>query len=401
MSGPDPKQKRQRLLLIDHTGELGGAERVLLELLAGLENSGFEAWLACSPTGPLQARAAPLARISSLDLSDTVRTLSRETWHANPWHTLWQARALVQEAVRLAFYARRAQIAFIQTNTLKAHVLGALVARLSGKPLVWHLHDLPSARGDTRALLEWAARVKQPRGIIAVSRAVAADLPSGLKTEIRVVHNGLDLQAFDRAAHAPVARERWMQGPGPILGAVSYLIPWKGLDILLRALPLLISVHPQLKLVIAGAPIFQWRDEPQRLQNLAESLGIQAHVYFLGERNDVPSLLQHVDMFVHPARDEPFGRVLIEAMAARRAVVACDAGGVPEVVINGETGTLVNPGDPQALARAILEVLQEPGALRCLGEAGRQRVAEHFTLEKMQTGIIQAWLDWGLGASCP
>jgi glycosyltransferase involved in cell wall biosynthesis len=325
-----------------------------------------------------------------------VRTLSREAWHRQPVRTVWQARTLLGAAWRLVRFVRDKKIDFIQSNTLKTHVLGALVARLSGRPLVWHLHDIPSTRGDTRALLDAAARLSPPHGILAVSRAAAADLPSGLRGRVHVLHNGLDLKAFDRASEETLPHEAWMNRTGPVLGAVSYLIPWKGLDILLEAMPAILAVQPRTQLIIAGAPIFQWQAEPQRLRQLAEALHVAGQVHFLGERDDVPALLRHIDVFVHPARFEPFGRVLLEAMAARKAVVACAAGGVPEVVLSGETGTLVPPGDPQALAEAILALLQAPSTRQALGDAGRSRVAEQFTLKRLQTQLYEAWSHWGL-----
>lgn len=395
LSQPNPP-KPTRVLFLDHTGELGGAERVLLEILEGLDKRVFEAHLACSSAGPLQGLAAPFAELFDLGISDTVRTLSREAWQQRPWQTIWQARAILHEAWKLAAYAKKFQIDFIHSNTLKAHILGSVISRLSRTPLVWHLHDLPSTRGDTRTLLNWAARLGQPRGIIAVSHAAAQDLAPTFRPRLQVVHNGLDIETFDEATRKKSHQEPWQDGPGVILGAVTYLIPWKGLDILLRALPSIIAVHADIKLVIAGTSIFQWREEPDRLTRLAEDLGVNRHVHFLGERNDIPNLMTKFDLFIHPAKFEPFGRVLLEAMAARRAIVACQAGGVPEVVSHGKTGLLVKPNDPQALAGGILELLANDEIRTQMGNEGRIRVQQHFSLEKTRQGVFQAWRDWNL-----
>ena len=382
----------RHVLFLDHTGDLGGAERVLLEIVARLPRQGWRASVACSPEGPLRARVEGLgATVWPLALDEGTRTLSREAWASRPWGVAWAARAMVREALRLARRARAEGVTLVHTNTLKGHVLGTLVGFLTRLPVVWHMHDMPSARGDTRRLLTWAAAWWRPAVIIAVSRAAAADLPPDLQPLAQVVHNGLSLAAFDAEAargHGPVS---WPPGEGPLLAAVSWLIPWKGFDVLLRALPLVLRVRPDARLAIVGAPIFQWRDERARLEHLADSLGLRAHVAFLGARDDVAALLARVDLFVHPALQEPFGRVLLEAMAARRAVVACSAGGVPEIVVPGETGLLVPPGDPEALAGALLTLLRDPERAAAMGEAGRARVLEAFDLDAAVAHLVAAW----------
>jgi glycosyltransferase involved in cell wall biosynthesis len=388
------------VLFVDHTGELGGAERVMLELLAGLPQHGVRATVACSPEGPLRGRVEALGvPVWPLALDEATRTLSREAWASRPWHVAWQARAFGSEALALARRVRQGGISLLHTNTLKGHVLGTLVGRLTGVPVVWHMHDLPSARGDTRRLLAWAAALWRPRAIVSVSHAAAADLPVGLRGLAHVVHNGLSIAAFDAAAAQPVGPVTWPAGSGPLLGAVSWLIPWKGFDVLLRAMPAVLAACPEARLAIVGDAIFQWRDERQRLEALTEALGLSDRVAFLGARDDVAALLPHFDAFVHPARAEPFGRVLLEAMAARRAVVACAAGGVPEVVADGTTGLLVPPGDEQALAAAIVAVLRDSALAAALGQAGRHRVARAFDLGGMVARVVDVWRVAGVAAS--
>ncbi|MEB3329076.1 MAG: glycosyltransferase family 4 protein [Candidatus Sericytochromatia bacterium] len=380
------------VLILDHTGELGGAERVMLEVLERLPAHGVRATVACSPAGPLRARVEALGvPVWPLGLDEAARTLSREAWAAQPWRVAWAARALLRDALALARRARREGVTLLHTNTLKGHLLGTLVGRLTGLPVAWHMHDMPSARGDTRQLLTWAAALWRPACVLAVSRAAAADLPPALQALARVVPNGLDLAAFDEAAARRVAPVAWPPGVGPLLGSVSWLIPWKGFDVLLRAMPRIVAVHPDVRLAIVGDAIFQWRDERARLEALAVELGIASRVAFLGAREDVPALLSCFDVFVHPALQEPFGRVLLEAMAARRAVVACEAGGVPEVVVPGETALLVPPGEVDALAGAVLELLATPARAARMGEAGRRRVGMAFGLDHQVTQVIGAW----------
>lgn len=391
-----PASRPARILYLDHTGELGGAERVLLDVLPRLDRDRIEPILAASPHGELLDRARALGvEVLPLRLDETARTLSREAWGLDPLGFVWRARGYLNEAMRLAALMRERRVDALHANTLKAHVLGSLAARLAGRPLVWHMHDLPSTRGDTRNLLDQVARLARPE-IIAVSAAVAADLSPALRARARVVHNGLDLAAFDRAAASLAAPLALPAGDGPLIGSISYLIPWKGHEVFLRAARRMLAVRPELRFVIVGEPIFQWRDERDRLEGIARELGVADRVAFLGHREDVPAVLAAFDLFVMPSLFEPFGRVLIEAMAASRPVVAARAGGVPEIVLDGETGLLVPPGDDAALAEASLALLADPARSRQLGEAGRRRVAEAFSLDAQVAALMAAYEAFGI-----
>ena len=391
-----PSSRPARILYLDHTGELGGAERVLLDVLPRLDRNRIEPILAASPQGELLDRARALGvEVLPLRLDETARTLSREAWGLDPLGFVWRARGYLNEAMRLAALMRERRVDALHANTLKAHVLGSLAARLAGRPLVWHMHDLPSTRGDTRNLLDQVARLARPE-IIAVSAAVAADLSPAMRARARVVHNGLDLAAFDRAAASLAAPLALPAGDGPLIGAISYLIPWKGHEVFLRAARRMLAVRPELRFVIVGEPIFQWRDERDRLEGIAREVGVADRVAFLGHREDVPAVLEAFDLFVMPSLFEPFGRVLIEAMAASRPVVAARAGGVPEIVLDGETGLLVPPGDDAALAEASLALLADPARGRRLGEAGRRRVAEAFSLDTQIAALMAAYEAFGI-----
>lgn len=390
-----------RILYLDHTGELGGAERVLLDVLPRLDRRRIEPILAASPEGELLDRARALGiEVVPLGLDEAARTLSREAWGLDPLGFVWRARGYLNEARRLAGVMRDRRIQAVHSNTLKAHMLAGLAARLAGRPLVWHMHDLPSTRGDTRNLLDRMARLANP-DIIAVSAAVAADLSPRMRARTRVVHNGLDLAAFDRATLAGGPPLPLPAGDGPVIGAISYLIPWKGHEVFLRAAQRMLAVRPELRFTIVGEPIFQWRDERDRLEGIARELGVADRVAFTGHREDVPAVLAALDLFVMPSLFEPFGRVLIEAMAASRPIVATRAGGVPEIVLDGETGLLVPPGDDAALAEAALALLADPARARRLGDAGRRRVAEAFTLEAQVAGLMAAYEAFGVIPEAP
>lgn len=383
-----------RVLYIDHTSELGGAERSLLDLLTHLDRSRVEPILVTSPHGPLVERARALGvEVVLLDVDPEALTLSREEWSHNKARFVWKARGFIGEVWRLAALVRRRGVQVVHTNTLKAHVLGSLVAKLSGRPIVWHMRDLPSKRGDARNLLDRLFKLVNP-GIIAISAAVAEDLSPAMAARTRVVYNGIDLAAFDARTRTPA--EGLPPGDGPMIGTISHLIPWKGQDVFLYAAAQLLRRHPAARFMVVGDPIFQFQLERERLEGIARHLGIGDAVSFVGHREDVPAVLSRLDVFALPSLYEPFGRVLIEAMAARRPIVASRAGGVPEIVLDGETGVLVEPGDPQALADALAGMLESPTRAETLAGAARERVADCFSLEATVAGVMAAYEAFGV-----
>jgi glycosyltransferase involved in cell wall biosynthesis len=387
------------VLYIDHTSELGGAERSLLDLLARLDRTRIEPLLVTSPAGPLVERARALGiEVVLLDLDETALTLSREEWSTHRMTFLWKARGFAREVWRLNRLIRTRGIDFVHTNTLKAHVLGSLVAWLARRPVVWHMRDLPSKRGDARNLLDRLFKVVNP-GIIAISQAVADDLSPPFAARTRVVYNGIDLAQFDARSQAPVAAAG--EGEGPLIGTISHLIPWKGQDVFLYAAAQLLRRHPDARFLIVGDPIFQFRQERERLEGIVRFLGIGDRVSFAGHREDVPAVLASLDIFALPSLYEPFGRVLIEAMAASCPIVASRAGGVPEIILDGETGVLVTPGDPQALSDALCAMLENPEMAKRLALAARARVSASFSLDATLSGVMEAYAAFGLVPKSP
>jgi glycosyltransferase involved in cell wall biosynthesis len=191
------------------------------------------------------------------------------------------------------------------------------------------------------------------------------------------IYNGVDLDRFVPAPH------RSAGGPPTIL-VVAHLIREKGVDVLLRAVARL--DHRSARLLVVG-------DGPElpQLRALATTLGIEDRTEFAGLRDDVPSCLQKADIFVHPAIwAEAFGWTIAEAMASRCAVIASRTGGIPELIVDGETGMLVEPGDPEAIGSALTRLLESPELRARLGEGARRRVEERFSLK----GCAARHVDW-------
>jgi glycosyltransferase involved in cell wall biosynthesis len=235
-------------------------------------------------------------------------------------------------------------------------------------PFVGIVHYLVSARQDLIiAISDHIARFTVSRGVRDPGR-------------VRRVYHGLEppvTRALERAGQ----RIRAELGVGPdelLVGKVGRLALQKGQRHLIAAMPLLLERVPFARLVIAGGG-----DLEEYLRDLASEAGVADRVHVLGPRKDVSALMHAIDVFAMPSIWEGFGLVLLEAMAAGRPIVASRVATIPEVVVDGETGLLVPAGDSVALADALARLAHDPALARRLGEAGRERLRQHFSIEKM------------------
>jgi glycosyltransferase involved in cell wall biosynthesis len=283
----------------------------------------------------------------------------------------------------LARYVRRERIQIVHSGEMPRDALTcALLSAVTGAKAVLHLHV---GYGTWMSpLVRWAMR--RAHALVGVSEFVVRSLvangfPAG---KVHAVLNAIDAAAWDPSLDpAPVRRELGLPASAPVLVSVSRLFHWKGHADLLRALALVHRDVPEARLVVVGGeypPGGRYTDE---MRALAAQLGVADRVLFTGHRPDVARLLAAADVYAMPSFEEPFGLVYLEAMAMRRPVVALASGGVPEVVVHGETGLLSAPGDLPALAAHLVTVLRDPDLRARMGAAGRRRVETRFTPERM------------------
>jgi glycosyltransferase involved in cell wall biosynthesis len=275
------------------------------------------------------------------------------------------------------------RIALVHTNSLKADLIGGAAARMARLPLIWHVRDrivsdyLPA---KVAVVFRSLCRV-MPQRVIAISQAVRQTL--GDNSRVRVVYDGTPLPAELSGTH----HERQN-----VVGLVGRITPWKGQDIFLRAAAIVRRRFPQAKFQVIGAALFGERDYEQKLHQMVDSEGIADAVEFTGFRPDVADLIGRLDVLVHASKTgEPFGQVIIEGMAAGKPIIATRGGAVPEIVVEGKTGLIVPMGDAMKMADAIITLLSDPAEAAAMGRAGRERVAQHFTIERTAQGVQQIY----------
>jgi len=339
------------------TGFSGGEAQVFL-LIEGLRDLGHEGAVLCPPGSRAEAEARrrripvhPVPMASDLDLG-AIAGLRLELMNCRP--------------------------DIVHLHTGRATWLGGLAARMLSLPAITTRRmDKPISHG-------WKQRVTYGPLVaraVAISAAVRdALLEGGVAPEkVALIHDAVDMRAVESLPDRKNARSALEAGEGAIvLLALTSLVRRKGLDVLLDALAR--TRKRDLVLWIAG-------DGPERasLGAQAERLGLSERVRFLGQRDDVPDLLAACDIFVLPSRREGLGVSVLEAMAACRPVVASRVGGLGEAVVDGRTGILVPPEDPESLALALDRLAADPELRLRLGAAGPARVSEGFLASQMVT----------------
>ncbi len=379
-----------KIAYVDHAAETGGAEKSLLDIIERLDRSRYEPLLFCSRAADWLDEAqldgvsvhrlfAPggLLERKRDELKTGARVGSRDVIAF--WRHVW----------RLYRAMRRERSALVHTNTLKTHLLAGAASRMARRPLVWHLRDILHEGKPLNWLLEAARRFRPT--IIAISKAVEQSL-CGADVDVRVIYNGTDLSSFRPDLNREQMRTSLGLAPSDIaVVIVGRLTPWKGHRELLRAFASAAKQHPGLRLLVVGEVAF-WEDTYEtELKQMAGDLQIAGGVQWLGFRDDVPELLGASDIFALPSVDEPFGRAIVEAMAGERPVVGTRSGGVPEIVVEGETGLLVPPGDDRELATALSRLAESEGLRRRMGKAGRERAMRLFDVDQTAARVQELY----------
>jgi glycosyltransferase involved in cell wall biosynthesis len=408
------------VLFIDHTAMLGGGEIALLNLVTHLDATRYLPVVLLLQDGPLRAKLDQAGVETHLyQVATSVLSARKDTLGVK---TLLRARDVAGALVAVLGIARRIRaldVDLIHTNSLKADIMGGVAARFCGKLVIWHVRDRIDSDYLPGIVVKTFRRLSKliPSWVIANSGATlntlqrnarsSAAIPSGFAIDpfwdvpspplpqlrdgdtlggravVRVVHDGT-LAVSDSLSAPPVPGAGAIdaaRSDRPRVALVGRITRWKGQHIFLQAAAWAHRIFPNARFQIAGAALFDERDYDAQIRAVADELNGFGYVEFLGFVGNIPEFMAGIDVLVHASiTGEPFGQVIIEAMAAGKPVVATNGGGVPEIVVHGETGLLVPMGDSAAMADAVCQLLADPPRARKMGDRGRQRVLEHFTI---------------------
>jgi glycosyltransferase involved in cell wall biosynthesis len=298
---------------------------------------------------------------------------------------------------RLVRLMRDGRYDIVHTHMFASNLLGRLAAMLAGVPVIVSTVQLIADREAWWEILVDCLLQHRTDTMIASSQAVRQSfIQRGIRpAKIAVIYNSVDLARFDvvdREAARRAMRQAFGWDEGHlVVGTVARLERIKGLDHLIEAAKTVAEAIPQAGFLVVG-------DGPQRedLLSRVRQLGLGERFVFAGLRSDIPQILPALDLFVLPSLSEALGIAAIEALASGVPVVASRVGGVPEVVIHGETGLLVPPGDAGQLAQAVSRVAANPAEARRWADCGRKRVRLMFDVNRLagaQAGLYQHFLE--------
>jgi glycosyltransferase involved in cell wall biosynthesis len=344
----------------------GGQNQVLTTVL-GLRSLGHRSLLVAHSNGELRRRAeegldlVSLAPKTEMDLSAAwrlsrvLKQLSPDIVHAHDPHGVAMAGLALSMSTRLA------KPPLVAARRVDFHLRGSSLSR-------------------------W--KYRQVDCFICASEAIRQMLIGDGVPPARTVtvHEGIDLEHVDAAAPASLHEELWLPHHAPIVGNVAALVPHKGQRHLIEAARLVLPQVPDARFVIAGEGELR-----PALERQIKEHHLEKHVLLAGFRPDVLSLHKAFDILVMSSITEGLGTSLLDAMAAGKPVVATRAGGIPEVVVDGETGFLVPPRDHGAMATAIVKLLKDDGLRRRMGEAGRTRACTMFSAERMVKDTLHVY----------
>jgi glycosyltransferase involved in cell wall biosynthesis len=363
-----------RVLQLISSGGFYGAENMLINLAQSLEGLGCK-----NVVGVFDNAHHP-----NTEVGDHARRLGL------PVETIacrgkidWGTVRAIRNSVR------NHRIDLVHSHGYKTNLYGYAAVRPLGTPILATCHNWTHETVPLRlyALLDRMVLRKFPH-VVAVSEAVGQSLRgSGIRQErITTIHNGVSLNGVNLpcsgAASSLFAREL-DKGARLVVGTVGRLVPQKGLEHFLRAAGELLSRFPQTLFVLVGEGPGR-----ERLEILAGALGTEGKVIFTGHRSDLASVYAAMDIFVLPSLNEGMPMTILEALAARRPVVATRVGGIPRLILPEQTGLLVEPGDTVGLRDAIARLLADPQLRQRLGENGYDCVRRNFSAQAMARNYL-------------
>jgi glycosyltransferase involved in cell wall biosynthesis len=367
----DNSPHRFSILYIITRGDLGGAQTHVFDLVQQLARQGFEVHVAMGNRGPLWEQLAE-TRVSVHHIPALVRPIS----------ATYDIRALRQTVALI----RKIKPALITTHSSKAGMLGRMAARRCRIPVIFTAHGwaftegVPAGRRRFYVLAERAAARWTDR-IICVSeydRQLALKYGVGRKEQLVTIHNGIPELSEDHMAEPEEGN------PVRLIMVARFSEP-KNQRLLIKAIDNLECSNDFEVCLVGDGPLLE------SCRELAAERGLLDKVKFLGARKDIPELLSRAHIFVLTSNWEGFPITILEAMRAGLPVIASDVGGVGEAVVDGKTGFLIPRGDIEVLKDRLTRLIDNPGLRVELGQAGRQRFTENFTIDIMLAKTVSVY----------
>ena len=370
----------KNILLIDSSLKIYGGQRSLMSIIRGMDQERFRPFLAC----PANSEIIPeiCAGVEILPLQAASKSVKQDQ------NAIIDTFSSLSDSIRLAKFIRSNRIDLAHAQTYKAALICILPCKLTRTPLIWH-DRMPKLHGIFDKIL-----IRSVSRIVAISEAVARERLSGTKLDkLKIIYNGIETSKFDFQADRVGYRQKFDLGDDDfVIGVVGRISEEKGQEYLIEASPRIVENCARTKVLIVGDC---FRPEDKRyeahIRRLVKRLNLEDHVIFTGHIDNVLEIMSTFDIAVTSSINEPFGRVVVEAMGLRVPVVATNSGGIPEIIEDGISGILVTPKDPDGLAEAILSLIPDAEKRKLIGETGNRRFRSHFTMERTIREVQQLY----------
>ncbi len=394
MTGP------RRILILDNTYTFGGAINSLGNMLQALDRERFEPVLVTGQPREFLENHFDCRwyhyRPKLFWVDDRIyrKIAAIPGFRSGPSRKLldrlrflyWFFFIIIPESLRYYLLGRRHRVSLVHLNNIiGSQLAGILAAKLLGVPCVAHMRDFEEAGPISRY---FAGLVDH---YVAISGTIRENLLRlGVPGErITIVHDAIRPEEFDPVVDcSPLLKEFSLHPSVPRFGFFGRVVDWKGVREFIQAARIIADEVPGAKGFIVGGHSDGDEGFVGEMHRLAEELGLKDVLVFTGYRSDVPALMKLMDVVVHASNSpEPFGMVIIEAMAMEKPVVATRAGGPLDIVVEGETGYLVEIGNSSAMGKAVVEILRNPEKGAQMGRNGRQRAMDTFTAGRCAVGM--------------
>lgn len=357
------------LFFIDFLYKFSGTEKHLYDLLSNLNRKKFKPFVIT-----FQGSDDFKELIEKMGIQIQILDISK-IYGFKPFYLFFKLRSFI----------KKEKIKIIQTFHTNPDIYGTVLAKFSGIPIVISSRRDMGFNRNKRNVLCYKVLDRFVDSIICVSEAVKKLVinEEGVDPgKMVVVYNGIDPEAFNAQADAAIEKKKLnLSSNHPVIGVLANFNPIKGHIYFIEAAAIIKNQFKEAQFVLIGG--MTGNNVEEQLKKRVSELGLEQCVHFLGYRRDIAEVLSVIDILVAPSLSEGFSNTIVEALYMRKAVVATNVGGNPEIIKEGQTGLLVKPADPEAIASAVLRLLNDKESALRMGESGRECVKKYFTIDKM------------------